>query len=289
MGRASARFAGGMLVMLCIALLPHTSGAQPVARVVSINTCTDQLLLQLADRSQIASISYYTADPARSEMAAEAKGIPINHGLAEEVIPLSPGLVLAGTYSNRATLAMLRHLGFTVLQLPVAHDFDGIRSNIRMVAAALGHPDRGDQSIAGMDRRLAEAAFRGPGPKPVAAFFQPNSFTIGDGTLAHAVLSAAGFTNLAVKLGMSGTHRLPLELLLQAQPDVLVMDPPMLRGAQATEPLRHPALKNRFGPKQLIRVPRSLWVCGTPLITRAVNLLAEQRRALFPSSTKAGL
>ncbi len=276
------------VAVLCLALSPHVADAGPVARVVSINTCTDQLLLQLADRRQIASITDYTADPDRSEMAREAAGLPVNHGLVEEILPLRPDLVLAGVYSNRTTKSLLRRLGYPVLELPVARDFNDIRRNIRTIATAIGHPERGEAAIATMDRQLALATDPHPGPAPVAAFFRPNSFTSGEDTLAHAVLTAAGFTNLAVRLGLPGTRRLPLEVLLASRPDVLVMDPPEGIGAQATEPLRHPALKILFEPEQIIRVPTSLWVCGTPLIVRAVTRLAERRRALSPPPAKAG-
>ena len=79
-------------------------------RVVSINLCTDQLLLLIAQRSQIASVSYLARDPMISHLADQAQGIPINHGLAEEILPLEPDLVLVSSHTIRPTVALLQKL-----------------------------------------------------------------------------------------------------------------------------------------------------------------------------------
>ncbi|MEL6267927.1 MAG: ABC transporter substrate-binding protein, partial [Pseudomonadota bacterium] len=51
-----------------------TAAAQPPARVVSMNLCTDQLAMLIASPGQLVSVSYLARDPASSAMAAEAQG-----------------------------------------------------------------------------------------------------------------------------------------------------------------------------------------------------------------------
>ena len=46
---------------------------------------TAALVLQLADRADIRSVTWMARDPANSMVAAEARVVPVNHGLAEEV------------------------------------------------------------------------------------------------------------------------------------------------------------------------------------------------------------
>jgi iron complex transport system substrate-binding protein len=70
------------------------------ARVVSINMCTDELLLRLADRDRIASVTWLSRDGRNANMAEVAATIPANHGLAEEVVSYHPDLVLAGVYTK---------------------------------------------------------------------------------------------------------------------------------------------------------------------------------------------
>ena len=64
-------------------------------RIVSINLCSDQLLLQLVGHKRIASVTYLAADPTISYSANRAVGLVKNHGLAEEVVALNPDLILA--------------------------------------------------------------------------------------------------------------------------------------------------------------------------------------------------
>jgi hypothetical protein len=54
--------------------------------------CTDELLLRLADRDRIASVTWLSQDSRNANMAAAAAEIPANHGLAEEVLGICIGL-----------------------------------------------------------------------------------------------------------------------------------------------------------------------------------------------------
>ena len=84
MAGRSAAAAAACVVALAVA----AAGAAEPRRIVSTNVCTDQLVLMLAERARIASISYLAADPTMSSMSREAVGLRVNHGLAEEIIPL---------------------------------------------------------------------------------------------------------------------------------------------------------------------------------------------------------
>src|SRR3546814_9604599 len=76
-----------------------------------MNVCTDQLVMQIARPERIVSLSFLSRDPQVSAMAAEAVVFPVNHGLAEEILPLRPDLVVAGSYTTRPTVHLLRRLG----------------------------------------------------------------------------------------------------------------------------------------------------------------------------------
>lgn len=257
---------------------PAESGSAP-RRVVSIHLCADQLLLALADRGQIASVSWLATDVRRSYMAKAASGVRLNRGTAEEVVDLQPDLVLAGFRSARSTAAALRRLGYRVVDLEFANDFAAIRRQIRDVARLLGQSVRGKAMIAEMDRRLARAAADTSGRRPVAAIYQPMGFTSGRGSLEDSLLSAAGFENLAQRLGMGALGHLPLETLLAAEPDLLVNwmgdDPaPSL----ARRFYDHPALA--AAPWRTATLPNKFWACGAWYSALAVERLAAVRRTL---------
>jgi iron complex transport system ATP-binding protein len=84
---------------------------EPPRRIVSMNVCTDQFVMLLAERERIQSVSWLARNPEVSTTADDAAAIPVNHGLAEEILPLRPDLVVAGTFTTRPTVYLLRRLG----------------------------------------------------------------------------------------------------------------------------------------------------------------------------------
>ncbi len=249
-------------------------------RIVSMNLCTDQLVMMLADRDRIASVSYLAANPQASALADEADGLTLNHGLAEEVLPMEPDLVLAGSFTTRPTVALLRRFGFSIVELPVASSLDDIRANIRTIAEAIGEVSRGEAMIAEFDRTLQQLPAAETQPPPLAVMYWANGFTSGKGTLANAAVEAAGFRTLGRAMELTGTAQLPLETLLNADPDVLIVGRQRDDPALANEVFRHPALARVFDGRPMISVPDYLWICGTPFVAQAVARLAELRVSL---------
>lgn len=255
--------------------------AAPPERVVSLHLCADQLLLKLADPDQIVSVSRYAADTTRSHMVEAAKNYPANNGTAEEVVALRPDLVIAGFLSARAGVSALRKLGYHVLELGLASDFETIRRQIGKVATALGHGDRGERLIAEMDARLAKARSGRTAKRPIAAIYQPGGFTSGKGSFENTLLDAAGFDNLAVRQGLGPLGHLGLERLVAAKPDLIInwlgnTSDPSLSRAQYS----HPAMKSLVQGRWLVSLPQKSWACGGWFSVDVVERLAAIRRAL---------
>lgn len=256
-------------------------------RIVSLNLCSDELVLRLADRENVASVTWLSRDPESSNVVATAMQVPVNHGLAEEVIPLNPDLVIAGIHTTRIAVALLKRAHFPVVELGVPRSLDEVRDQIRRVAKAVGEPARGERLIASMDARLAGMAPTAQAPAPGALILNPNGFTAGAGSLVDEIIGAAGLTNLAPRLGVGDYAQIPLELVVTSRPDVLILNtrrdgPPSL----ATELLRHPILRKLPDRTRLVVLPSRLWLCGGPAIVEAVERLSHM--ATRPSAARAG-
>ena len=235
-------------------------------RIVSMNLCTDQLVLLLAERDRIASISYLAFDPEISHHALLAQGLHANHGQAEEILPLRPDLILAGTYTTRATTTLLRRFGHRILTLDPASGFADIHDNIRRVGKALGEAPKAERIIYDFDRRLADVRRRSsPGRlAPRTIVLQPRGMTTGPGSLVDGILRAAGLRNLSADLGVTGMGFLPLERLIAARPDLLVVAARTAERPSLThQALHHPA-HAALGDARRIELPASLWTCGGP-------------------------
>ncbi len=279
-----SRLVGAALCLLPAAA-PTAVGAQPV-RIVSLNLCTDQLALMMAPREAIRSVSYLAARPDISPAAGEFAGIALNHGRAEEVLPLDPDIVLAGRYTSRPTVFLLQRLGYRVLDQDISRSLADVRERVREVGRALERELEAEDLVTAMDVRLATLALPPGTRRPTAVYYQPNGYTAGDDTLVGDIITHAGLENLGGRLGIRGHARIPLETLLELKPELLIVgdvkpDTPAL----AYEVLRHPALKALIDRSEQFTVPTRLWICGIPATVDAVAILAKARRQLVEKDT----
>lgn len=262
---------------------PSVSAAAP-QRVVSLNVCSDQLLMLLAPPERIAAVSYLSADPEISVLAEKAGAFTPTTGRLEEVLELQPDLVLAGTFTTRPTIFALRRLGIPVVEMSPARSFVDIRANLRQVAAVLQVPDRAERLIADFDAALAdvEKAWNqgSEGPRPRVAVYGANGWSAGPGSLRHVVLEAAGLRNLATEALIGTRSHLPLEVLVAARPEVIVTSQREPQAPALAEALlSHPAFLELRGRSRFVAIPQALWTCGTPFVAEAVKRLAETARS----------
>lgn len=249
-------------------------------RVVSINLCTDQLAMLLAAPGQLLSVSDLARDPRSSVMADQALEYGMNRGLAEEVYLLKPDLVLAGAYTARPTVSMLQRLGIPVAVFQPAGSLADVRQGMIDMGAALGRERQAAQMLADFDARLAGLA-PPAGARPRAATYAANGYMSGAGSLAGDVIAQAGFDHLADDLGIPVGGFVPLETLVLATPDLVILGDDLPGAARAEEVLHHPALLTMAG--QRARVEDRDWFCGLPAVLGAVERLAETRATLVPA------
>ena len=266
---------GVIVVALSAAGLPPAAeSVSKPHRIVSMNLCTDELVLRLADRQNIVSITWKAREPHQSNVVDLAQGIPINHGVAEEIIPLKPDLLLAGVYTTRPTVSLLKRAGIRAVDADVMSSFDDVRQQYREFAGLLGEQERGEHVIAEMDSNLARLARQRPSVPPTAIVLHANNYTFGRGTLIDEVVTHAGLENMATRLGIGEYGQVPLEIITMNPVDVLIVssyrDGP---SAMATEFLRHPVLSRLSDRTRVVLMPNRLTDCGGPALVEAVERL----------------
>jgi len=267
------------------ALSPEAAAEGPT-RIVSINACTDQLLFALADREQIAALTHYAADDDFSIYTAQVKasGVPLIRGSAEEVLKLKPDLVLAGTFTRRATRELLKQHGVKLVLVAPSNTVDETKATVRQAAQLFGHADRGETLVAGIDRALAAAPSLG-GHGLAVLQLQRRGFVSGPDTLLGDLLTRLGVANAAAKLGLKGVSRSSVEAALKVKADALVLFDPATRAAdQGAALLQHPAFADAYPPERRIVLPGRLLVCGGPALPMAIAALADALKPLSPRS-----
>ena len=274
-------------ILLACSLTPGLAAAADVGprRIVSLNLCTDEIVLDLVPRERIAAVSHLAADPLVSAVAERAKGLPWTRGEAESVLALEPDLVLAGTFTTPATLDLLERIGRRVVRVPQASDLDGIHAAIRAVAAAVHEQGRGEELVHSFGAGLAAARADMPpfhdAALPSALIYQVNGLSAGAGSLANALIRAAGLRNHAASLGLGAGGALPLEVLAASPPDLVILTGPADEyRTVVAENLRHPVLRAVLAARASVVVPWRLWLCGSHHAGEAVRRFAEARRDL---------
>jgi iron complex transport system substrate-binding protein len=265
--------------VLALATLPAATGPSPPRRIVSLNTCADGYLIALADPGQIAGLTRFARDPTLSPQAAIARHLPITGGSVEAVLALKPDLVIASPFRAAGSFAPVEALGIRVVDLPPANDIPGIFANVRRMAALTGHADRGEALIARMHAELA-AIGPPPGRGRTAAYYQRRGYLTGGGSLIDTMIRRVGLVNLATRLGRPAISHMPLEVLIAAKPDFVLVDRAAIaapdRGADV---LRHPALAAAVPPRRQLPLDQALAVCDGPYFPAAVAALARAVRA----------
>lgn len=216
--------------------------AKPV-RIMSMNLCTDMLVLQLVPRARIASVTYLAHDGALALFPGADAGIALNHGTAEEIITQRPDLILAGDYSTALTRRLAKQVGAPIVEVKTAATFDDIRQILRQVGAAVGEPERAEAMVRQMDATLASLAAHPPRRRLRVVAWSGGDSVPGRDSISNAIIEAAGAVNVAARPG-STYSTFDAEQLLLTQPEAL------LYGGGGPV---HPSLRTEDGQHRIVR------------------------------------
>ncbi len=268
---------------LAAALAGTAVVAQAAPRIASINVCTDQLLMALADPAQIVGLSPYARDPASSWMAERAKNFRRLSGEAEDVLALHVDAVVAAPFTRRATREMLKRQGVRVVEFPVAQSLDDVRANLRLMGDLAGHPERAAAEIARFEAALARVRNAAAGRRLRVLAVSRRGWVTGRHSLLGALLDAAGLANAADELGIAAGGFQPLEAIVRLKPDLLVVsDDRDLAVDQGQAFVLHPALERLYPSDRRIVIPDRLTVCDGPMLTEALDRLGAALAQLYP-------
>lgn len=265
-----------MLVIAACFGLPSADAAG-LPRIASINACTDQLLMSLADPEQILGLSPYARDPARSWDAAKARQYQQLSGAAEDVLVLAPDVVVAGRFTRLATRQLLKEKGLRVVEFDVARSLDDVKKSIRLMGDMTQHPDRATAEISRLDAAIAHAHdVASRKPWRVLAVSR-RGWVSGRDSLTSSLLANAGLTNAAGDLGINTGGFASLEAIVGLKPDfILVSEDSGFAEDEGSAFLLHPALERFYPASKRIVIPERLTVCGGPMLAEALERLASE-------------
>ncbi len=255
-------------------------------RVVSINLCTDELALLMAEDEYLLSVTDLVADPELSIFADRIAGKHINRGRAEEILMLAPDLVLAGTVTTPYAKSLLRRFDIPLVEIPHATRIEDIEKAVSAVGEALGEQEKANRILEDLDRDLASLASTVEEHKddlssPTAVVLEGSGYSQGQNSLLHELLELSGWRNIAHDLGMTPWAMLPLEALLKGNPDAIVLSTfGSERNTMRMMFLNHPSFQRFAAERHVLHIEPNLWTCGTPSIVEALRLLVSAHHGI---------
>ena len=247
-------------------------------RIASLNLCLDALLLKLVEPARINSLTYLSGNPQFSPFAQQAQHYYLNRGLAEDLVPRNPDLVLAGDFGAGDTKVLLSQLGFRVETLSLPRTLADISEHLHRFGKLTGSEIAAEKMVRELEMQLTR--LDADSSKPIPAFwYASNSYVVGADTLENELMTRAGFHNLALDKHLSGFARLDLEDLILAQPQVIIVEASDVQAfSLAQEYVQHPAL--RKNNMRIIKLPATLSVCIAPIAAEVIENLIQQKKSL---------
>jgi iron complex transport system substrate-binding protein len=272
-------------LFISLLLLAFSAAADSLPTVASTNLCADLLLLQIADPTQIISVSRASHNPQLSPLAASAVRYPANRGSVEEMLALNPDVVLVYSgWQGQHHAELLAKQGIEVIALPYPKNWDDALTTAHQLAERLGRSAATEAKIAAIAQRMEAltAAQRYPFN---LLYLRANGGTAGAKTYVDDVLQRLHLRNAAAQAGISGWGHWPLERLVQTPPEVLLLGYFEQNQAGSSGGYgQHPLVQRLLARLPSVRIAGTAWGCGGLEMVEAAESIAAQLDRL-PSSS----
>ena len=267
----------GFAFVVISSVISASALAAALPRIASMNVCTDQLLLPLADPEQILGLSPFSRDAWQSWAADDARKYPRLSGGAEDVLVLKPDVVVASLFDKRSTRELLKAQGLRVTEFSVPRNLDEVKAQIRKMGEIAGHSDRATAEIVRIDGAVGRARNVVLEKHYSVLPLSRRGWVFGKDSLISSLLSEVGLFNAAADLELGTGGFASLETIVKTRPDLLVVSE---AGDRAEDDgrafLLHPALERFYPLEKRIVLPERLTVCGGVMLAEALDVLVKE-------------
>ena len=229
-------------------LLPWGAWASSAKGIVSLDLCTDWMLLKFADPAQVLAYSpllyKYHADWVPLDL-------PMHDGSLEHILQLDPQLLISGEYNAIVLRKRLQQLGRKVEVLSLPTTLDNIRA-YQAEFLALIDADEGTGMVDwGKTYPLRDKSL---------LLLGANGIGTGVNTLEDDLLRKAGWVNY---IDADGYVNLQMESVVANPPDSIYSSAP-LSNSLANLFVRHPAIQSLMTANEAPRGENWRWQCPGP-------------------------
>ncbi len=247
--------------------------AQGAERIISLNACADELLLQLVSPDQIVGVTNLNHSEVTVRVLAENPHILRLKPDPENIIRLRPSLVLAGPFSNPLLIQQLEKMQIKVMHLAIPKNWDELQIEINRLAPWIQNSEKQKTALKRIEE-IAGLKASSPWRGKRAVFWSAAGHLSGKETFEDTFLSALGMVNAD---SGEGYRFVSLERLIELRPEVIVVTQKQShKNSWSHETLFHPALKKALPGIEYLHIPEEAVSCASVYTLEvAENLLIK--------------
>lgn len=202
---------------------------QKPTRILTLSMSTDEVVLGLVPPDHMVAVNSLLDDPVSSNVVDLAQKVPerVKDPTVEEIAAMRPDLVIVPDWGDITRVASLRDLGLPVVVCKGARNLAEIQETVRLIAQAVGEPERGERLVEKMDAKLAAIteqtkAIPESERKTVVLISLMSTYG-GSGSSFDDACTYAGVTNGRAAAGIQDGQTMSKEQLVAINPDVLFL------------------------------------------------------------------
>ncbi len=204
-----------------------TLAAAP-ARIVSLTPSTTEIVCAVDACDKLVGVDQFSDYPEQVKTLPKlSDGFNPNY---EQIVAANPDLVLAAGITSPDVIKKLEELKLPLLVVGAEKTtFDSIKSEIKMVGAAVGNADQAEKVVDAMDRKIKsiEAKIATTSTKPrvfweLDATDPAKPFTPGPGSFIDEIITRAGGVNVAASAS-SPYPQLNAEEIIKTNPQTIIL------------------------------------------------------------------
>lgn len=214
------------LTVVFVFSLTATSHSKCPDRIVSLTLASDEILLDIVDeKERISAITYLASDKSISNVADRASSFPEIYPNLEQVINLSPDIVIVASYINQNFRKQLDDSGIKTLFLKEFGGLSSVKENINLIGKAVCEEENAKDLIKNMELKLSSITKKIPENKvsPKVLYYSPSGFTAGKDSTVGEIIEMSGAINLGSKTGIKDFGKISLEYIIDSDPDIIIL------------------------------------------------------------------
>ena len=252
-------------------LVDHTGTPLPRAnyvRIASLSSVADEILIELCEPDRV--VVFNSAQT--STKVYRFKGKPaLVSGDLEQLLTLRPDLVFVSLFGDPRPAQRMRDAGLVVFDLGEMRGLTTLIPNIREIAAAIGHPERGERFARSLLAEMgAVAADVPPSSRKRGIYLSIYGARLFGGSLGTSyddVLVSAGLVDAAASYG--NWPQYSTEQVLALDPDVIVTNEGMR--ARICEHAGFGELRACAAPERIVEIESALMGDSGPAMLEAAQ------------------